>query len=313
MIDKNLLLISHVADEDGITPVILASLVYKSVSPILLNPNEADQVYLENVSKYDEVHITDVNISEELAKKINEDETLKNKTKVFDHHQSSIELNKYDFIKVVVEENNRKESATSLYYEYLKTISDNPILHKDSTKGLVEQVRIVDTYDFKTEEDKEALNLDYLFSILGRETYITYFKDYITNNEKFEYTEKERFLIKLQKDKIDNYITHKAKEMFKVKLDNHVVGIVYAETNRSLLGNYLIQNNDIDFAVVINISRSISYRGQDKVDLSVFSAKYGGGGHKNAAGSPLPKDLLENITKLIFNNITFIKESEENE
>ena len=311
MIDKNLLLISHIADEDGLTPVILAKLVYKNVTPILLNPGEVDKAYLENVDNYDLVHITDLNISEDLAKQINENEKLKGKTLIFDHHQSAINLNKYDFIEVVTEENNQKQSASSLYYKYLLTISENPLLHKESTKGLIEQVRIIDTYDFKTEEDKKTLNLDYLFSILGRENYITYFEDYIKNNDKFEYTKEENFLIKLQKDKIDNYITNKAKEMMLANLEGHKVGIVYAESNRSLLGNYLVENNDIDFAVVINIARSVSYRGKDKVDLSVFSAKHHGGGHKNASGSPLPKNILKDVTKLIFDDVTFIEQKEE--
>ena len=314
MIDKNLLLISHIADQDGVTPVILAKIVYKKVTPILVNPGEVDPVYLENYEKYDEIHITDVNISEDLAKKINDNEKLKEKTKIFDHHQSSIDLNKYDFIQVIVETKERKESATSLYYEYLKQISKNPLLHKKTTQGLVEEVRIVDTYDFKKEDDKKALNLDYLFSILGRENYITYFTKYIKENDEFEYTEKERFLIKIQKDKVENYIKQKAKEMFFAKIDGYKVAIIYAERFRSQLGNYIIENNDIDFSVIINVSSSVSYRGKDKVDLAVFSAKYKGGGHKNASGSPLPKDLLKNITKQIFNNVEFIeKENEKNE
>ncbi len=313
MIDKNLLLISHIADQDGITPVVLAKLVYKSVYTILVNPGEVDQAYLENMDKYDEIHITDVNVSNELAEKINSDKKLKAKTKIFDHHISAIDLNKYDFETVIVEQNNIKESAASIYYKYLKTISDNPLLHKNSTKGLVEQVRIVDTYDFKDEEDKQALNLDYLFSLLGRDNYQKYFKKYIEENDSFEYTNKEKFLIKLEKDKVDNYIKNKAKEMFKAKIDGYTVGIVFAENYRSILGNYLLENNNIDFAIIINVSKSISYRSNGKVDLSVFSTKYNGGGHKNAAGSPLPENLLKNITKLIFKNTEFIKEEDTNE
>ena len=36
-----------------------------------------------------------------------------------------------------------------------------------------------------------------------------------------------------------------------------------------------------------------------------LAAKYGGGGHANASGSGVPADLLKNITKLIFNDVTF--------
>ena len=166
--DKKYLLISHVADEDGITPVILSKLVFKNIDFVLTEPREVDKSYLDNVDNYDFVYITDLNVSPELALKINEDESLKCKTLIFDHHKSALELNKYDYITVIDESDGRKESATSIFYEYLCSISDNDILHKNSTKGLVEQVRLIDTYDFKTEEDKKAHNLDLLFSILGR-------------------------------------------------------------------------------------------------------------------------------------------------
>ena len=313
MIDTKLLLISHVADEDGITPVILSKLVYKEVDTILLNPGEVDKALLENIDKYELIHITDLSITEELAKKIDENDEYKNKVKLFDHHATALPLNKYSFAKVVVETETKKESGTSLYYEYLLSISDNEILHKNTTKSFVNEVRIIDTYDFKTEEEKKSLNLNYLFGILGRENYIEYFTNFIIQKDKFEYGEKEQLLIKLEKDRVDNYIKQKEKEIIFAKIDNYDVIVVYAESNRSLLGNYLVGKYDIDFAIVINISRSISYRGKDKVDLSLFAKKYDGGGHKNASGSPLPNDILKTITKKLFKKVDFKKEETKNE
>ncbi len=304
--DKKYLLISHVADEDGITPAILSKLVFKNIDFVLTEPREVDKSYLDNVDNYDFVYITDLNVSPELALKINEDESLKCKTLIFDHHKSALELNKYDYITVIDESDGRKESATSIFYEYLCSISDNAILHKNSTKGLVEQVRLIDTYDFKTEEDKKAHNLDLLFSILGRENYIDYFDNYIRVHDSFEYTKDEEFLIKLEKDKVDNYLKQKTDEMMRVNIDGHKAGVVFAERYRSQLGNYLVSlYDDIDFAIIISVARSVSYRGNGKIDLSVFAAKYGGGGHANASGSGVPADLLKNITKLIFNDVTF--------
>ena len=304
--EKKYLLISHVADEDGITPVILSKLVFKNIDFVLTEPRDVDKSYLDNVDKYDFVYITDLNVSPELALKINDDEKLKTKTLIFDHHASAIALNKYDYITVIDERDGRKESATSIFYEYLCSVSGNEILHKKSTAGLVEQVRIIDTYDFKSEDDKKAHNLDLLFSILGRENYINYFDNYIKVHDTFTYTDEEAFLIKLEKDKMDNYIEQKTTEMMRVKLDGYTAGVVFAERYRSQLGNHLINlYDDIDFALIISVARSVSYRGNGKVDLSLFAGKYGGGGHKNAAGSGVPKDLLKNITKLIFKDVTF--------
>ena len=313
MIDKKILLISHIADEDGITPIILAREVFKEVDTILLNPGEVDEKLIENIDKYEEIYITDLSISEDLALKIEENENYKNKIKLFDHHQTALYLNKYSFAKVIIERNEKKESATSIFYDYLLSISDCEILRKESTKGLVEEVRLIDTYDFKTEEEKRAKNLDYLFSILGRENYIEYFTYLIKENDTFAYNEREKFLIKLQKDKVDNYITQKENETIFANIDGYEVALVYAEFYRSQLGNYLVEKYPIDFAVIINISRGISYRGKDKVDLSVFALNYGGGGHKNASGSKITKEKLKEITKGLFKKVEFKKEENEDE
>ncbi len=314
MEDKKLLIITHVADPDGITPLILAKLVYKDFDSLLLNPKEVDKNLKENLDKYEEIHVIDLSMSEELAQEINNHNEWKKKIKLFDHHKSALPLNKYEFSTVVDETESQKESATSIYYNYLKSISDNQILHKKVTNGLVNQVRIIDTYDFKDEEDKIAHNLDALFSILGRNNYIEYFSKFLETNKEFKYNEQELFLIKLEQDKMNNYLERREKEIIKAKLDGYQVGIVYAERYRSDLGNYLASKNpDLDFIIIINVSQSISYRSDNKVDLSVFSAKYGGGGHKNASGSPLPDNLLKNITKLIFNDIEFFEESKEEE
>ncbi len=108
---------------------------------------------------------------------------------------------------------------------------------------------------------------------------------------------------------MNNYIEKREEEMLKTELDGYKVGIVYAERYRSDLGHHLAQKYpELDFVMIINISTSISLRGENKVDLSLYSKKYDGGGHKNAAGCPLPKDLLQNITKLIFKDIKIEEE-----
>ncbi len=309
MEENKLLIISHIGDPDGITPIILASFVFEKFDRLLLNPAEIDQNLKENIDKYEEIHIIDLSMSQALAEEINNNEKWKNKIKLFDHHQSALELNKYPFATVIVEQERRKESATSIYYEYLKTISNNEYLHRASTQGLVEQVRIIDTYDFKTEEAKEAHNIDALFSILGRQNYIDYFKKYIETHNEFKYTENEKFLIKLENEKKDNYIEQREKEMITAQLDDHQVGIVYAERYRSDLGNHLTTKHpELDYIIIISVAKSISFRGQDKVDLSLVASKYGGGGHKNASGCPLPPNILPELTKLIFKDIKIKEE-----
>jgi len=95
------------------------------------------------------------------------------------------------------------------------------------------------------------------------------------------------------------------KHVKKAKINGIPVGIVFAESNRSRLGHEMSSTmNDIDIAIVINVDKSVSYRAdKEEVDVSVLAVPAGGGGHKHASGSPLPKDLQEKITEYIFKDV----------
>lgn len=307
MLDKKIFLISHIADPDGVTAVVLGKLVFKNFSYTLANVDEVD----ENVKKvledpnYDEIHVVDLNITEKYAEEINSSK-YKNKIKIFDHHISNNDLNKYPFINVVDEKDGHKECGTSLYYNYLKSITENEYLNRNSTKDLVETVRLIDTWDWEKENKPEAKNIDIIFSMYGRENYIKKYLRFIKTHEEFSYTAFDIKLIEIENTKIQRYLEQKEKEMMKVTIEDEPVGIVYAERYRSELGNYLIgKHEDLKYIALINISRGISYRGKDRIDLSVISKQRGGGGHKNAAGSPLPENLLKQITEIIFKEVNF--------
>ena len=305
MLDTKIFLISHIADPDGLTAVLLGKLVFKNLEYALANVDEVDEKLKEIIEnpKYKEIHIVDLNITEEYAEKIN-NSTYKNKLKIFDHHISNIDLNKYPFITVIDEQDGHKECGTSLYCKYLTSIVDNEYLKRNSTKELVERVRLLDTWEWEKVGRPEAKDLDIIFSMYGREGYLKKYLRFIKTHEEFSYTAFDKKLIKIENEKIQRYLEQKEKEMMKVKLEGDLVGLVYAERYSSEHGNYLIRKyEDLAYIVLINVSRGISYRGKDRTDLSVISKKHGGGGHKNAAGSPLPKDLLKNITELIFEKV----------
>ena len=77
---------------------------------------------------------------------------------------------------------------------------------------------------------------------------------------------------------------------------------------------YLINKYDyLDYIVLINVDKSISFRGKDKVDLSIIAKKYNGGGHFNAAGSPLPKNLKEIIMQEIFKEAIIMEEKNDSQ
>ncbi len=289
-----MLIISHKADPDGVTPIILSKLVFKNFKYILSDVDEVDKFVMDNIDE--KIIVVDLNIKVETA-----DYILNNNKNVlvFDHHLSNKDMNKYPFIKVI-DFDSIKQSGTSLYYKYLLEKYNNPLLNKDVTKQLVEHVRTMDTYDFSITSKEEANNIEVLFKIYGRELFIDKFYNVIINDKEL-YSDEDLNLINLEKLRIKRYVEEK--EIIEITLDNKKVGVVFAERNMSELGNYLINKYDyLDYVILINVDKSISYRGNNKVDLSVIAKKYNGGGHFNAAGSPIPTDLKEKIIKAIFEN-----------
>ena len=304
----NILIFSHIADCDGITPIILSKLCFNNVDYKLLD-NPIDKDFLEYVnnndfSKYDYIYMTDLCVSEETIKQL--DDSFLSKFKIFDHHIGNIDMNKYDFIQVIDEENGIKQSGTSLYYNYLINNFNNGLLNKNSTKMLVDLVRQGDTWTFK---DNDAVYIADYLALVGIEEYINYFINFIKNNDEFYFEDKLKFLFEVEDRKRKLYIEEKEQQIIDIYIKPYNIGVVFAESYRSSLGNALATKyiDKYDFIIVINVSRSISYRGVKDINLSDFASIYGGKGHKLAAGSPLPIKLRENIIKLIFNDVV-IKE-----
>lgn len=296
-------LITHVADLDGATPIILSKLVFKNLEHFSCDIKDVDdtlKTVLMNEQNYDYIFITDLNISEELAIEIEKNDKLKEKIKIFDHHQSSMEMNKFSFIKVVVEENGYYECGTTLYLKFLKEFTRNKILNKKSIKYFTELVRQIDTYHFI--DKKSAMEIDDLYSIYGRERFIEIYTKYLRKNNNFKFSKIEKKLLEIENIKKEDYIEKKLEHVIKTNIKDIKVGIIFAEKYRSLIGNRLAEeNDDIDIAIIINIDKSVSYRAiKEDVDVTSLASIYGGGGHKHAAGSSLKEDLKEKIIDLIF-------------
>jgi len=237
-------LFSHIADCDGITPVILSKLAFNQVDYKLLN-NPIDKDFLEFVnnydfSDYDYIYMTDLCISEETLNQL--DESFISKFKIFDHHIARNEMNKYDFIDVIEERNNIKECGTSLYYEHLCKEFDNELLRKNVTKDIVEIVRLADTFSWEENQERNFALTDFL-SIMGIDEYVDYFYNFILNNQDFYLEEKYKFLFEIESKRKINYIEEKEKQLIKANINPYNIGIIFAESYRSILGNELARRN----------------------------------------------------------------------
>lgn len=301
------LILTHKADIDGLSPIIFLKILRKDIDYILLNANEINQKINEIIStklytKYDEIFVTDLTLDKQSCELIMKT-GCQDKFHTFDHHISNLISNNYSFgTAISVNENGIKECATSLFFKYLKGIYPE-VFDKEIFETYTELVRLNDTWDWAIDNNIFAKKLNDLHAILGRDKYIENYVEFLKNNDKFYYTEKQEFLLEVENERIQRYLEESEKTMFHATLCSKRCGIVFAEQNRSLLGNYLADKYSymLDFIIIINMQQGVSYRCvKDDIDVSEIASVYGGGGHIKASGSPMDNNLKKEVIKLIF-------------
>ena len=187
-------------------------------------------------------------------------------------------------------------------YKYLKNLYPETF-DTQALEHYSELIRLSDTWDWVKTNNQEAKKLNDLHDILGRESYIEYFIEFFKNNKTFFFTPEQKFLLKVEEQRIQRYLEESEKTMFHATLSGKRCGIVFAEQNRSLLGNYLAQKYShlLDFVVIINMQQGISFRSvKDEINVAEIASVYGGGGHFKASGCPMDNNLKKEVIKLIF-------------
>ena len=300
------LLLSHIADLDGITPIILMNILKLEFDYELFEVGELSRFIISKIDtnyfdKYDEVFITDLGITKEVADKIVSSK-YNNKFKLFDHHESHYYLNNYDFAKVVEEINGFKECGTSLFYNYLVKNYSKELLCKPSIITFVELVRENDTWQF-SDFKQEAKDLNSLFSFYGRDTFIEIYTRFLSDNKEFYFNKTESAILESLNRQKHEYLELMKDKVIIKKIYEYNIGFVFAEAYRSELGNYLaeVYYDEVDFIAIINMSSHISFRGKKNFkQVNKFAEIYGGGGHPLAAAMDFPADLQDKIIEYIF-------------
>ena len=300
-----ILLLSHIADMDGITPVILTKLTdidfeYQLFDIGEINKYLEDRIDNDSLDKYDEVIITDLSVNKEIANKIINSK-YKNKFRLFDHHATAQFLNDYEFATVHEEINGHKECGTTLYFNYLINKYNDDVLKKDSVITFVELVRECDTWQF-SDFKLEALDLNNLFSFFGKDYFIENYTKFLKDKNNFYFTELEQSILKSLNNKKCEYLEYMKDKVIIKKVKNYNIGFVFAEQYRSELGHYICKKyiDKIDFACIINLNYHISFRGIKDIKINEFASIYGGGGHPLACAMPLKNDIKDTIIKYIF-------------
>lgn len=315
----NILLFTHLSDIDGMGNAVLAKLAFDKVDYVLCETfsltKEVSKYYDDGrIYDYDRVYITDLWLEDPMYTKILNDEKLKGKFFVFDHHKTFLEkgYKQYPFamIKIAYDDGSLC-CGTSLYYDHL--VSEGFIDgNNECIKTFVELTRRHDTWEWKNiYNDERARDLTLLFETLGSDGYIEKMAEKLSSNITFEFDSVESVLIKSKKDKVREKNEFYSKKIRYIDIDGLKAGVVFiAYEYRNEVAEYFRENNyDMDFAMLICLDNwTIAYRSiKDNVVVRKVAEKFGGKGHDKAGANPLTEKQLDKIIEYLSSEDTYSK------
>ena len=261
---------------------------------------------LEHPEAYDKLYITDLSVTEYVANKIevvNDD----NHILLFDHHKTATWLNNYTWANVSVDRKMKngevkKCCGSEIFKDFLCLVKD---VKNKALDEYIELVRRYDTWEWKTKyDDMIPSDLNLLYKIKGRSAFMNSILQSVNDNIPL-FSQLDIELINIERRRINDYVAIKNNDIITFKILNYNVGVLFAEQYISELGNRLCElHPELDVIAMIG-QKAISYRTiKDNVDVSEIAKRYGGGGHKSAAGSLVKKSQLRKVMR----SLLFIKE-----
>ncbi|WP_010098670.1 DHH family phosphoesterase [Ornithinibacillus scapharcae] len=298
-------LLSH-NDLDGVGCGILAKLAFgKQVNVRYNSVGGIDREvswFLEKKETDTFLFVTDLSVNEENEKKLDEFYQNGGKVKLIDHHKTALHINQYDWGHIEVEDEAGKlQSATSLYYEYL--VRNEMLVAKPAIDEFVELVRLYDTWEWEKSGNLAAQRLNALFFLISIDEFEEKMLERLKENEHFYFDDFEKRILDMEDDKIDRYIRRKRRELIQNKIGKYYVGIVFAESYHSELGNELGKDCwHLDYIAIVNMgSRRMGFRTiHDDVDVSQIASEYGGGGHAKASGCTITDTAYKHFVEEVF-------------
>lgn len=309
------LIISHIADIDGMGGVILGKLAFNNIDYALLEFNELDN-YLENLSqfeKYKEIYIIDICVRNKSISLI-ENSFLKNKVVLFDHHESDVDTNKYDWANVIcINKDNVLTCGTSLFYDYL--VENCNIESNLSYSYFVEAIRNYDNNGpLKLKGNRDGIILTDILSVIGVDSFISnYYNKLNTDKKTFSFSEEELKISSDLKNRINNYINLCEKNLYDLVLNNNTVGLSVSNKYRSMVGNVLSEKykDKYDYILIADFERDkFSTRTVNNINLSEICQSFGGGGHKGAGGFDMTEEninIVDSALKKKYKTLTLNK------
>ena len=300
---------SHESDIDGMGSIVLSKIAFKDFDYELFpNVNELEVrfrslINTNSLNEYDEIYITDLSLLRPSIDMVNEC-GLKDKVKIFDHHQRAIDdgLDKYSFSTIIEKENNKKMCATSIFYNYL--IENNLIIKNDTLDEFCEMIRLEDTWTWEkySEFGIKSHDLAILFNAIGINNYINNLVNKINNND-LSFSSSDIKIINNKKEEYNKKtIEYIIDSCFFIDELGNKYGITYAPYEyRNEITNRIINEgnkNNISYMIVVAFDKGDygqkSYRSvKQGFDVNEIAKMHGGGGHPGAAAVYITKEQKE--------------------
>lgn len=238
-----------------------------------------------NISDYDNVFILDLALDAETIKLID-----KPNVTVIDHHEDHINNSHlYKHAKVLI-----KDETSTAKIILNSLLNTTPLLPAQKLLLL-----LVDDYDSYTLKIPQSYDLNLIFGNYQGTRAKEFIKNYRDGFKPF--SQKQKSIIDFYKTKIketiDNLEIHKAS--FSFNNENITALATFASSHINDVGNYLLDQDGCDVAIIINVnSQKVSFRTKKDINVSVLANRLcEGGGHPKASGG----EITEQFTK--FTNI----------
>lgn len=300
-------LFTHI-DADGLGCHVLAYRAFENVDVSYCTYTNIDEEVLrflrqENLNTYDEIFITDISVSQEVARLINQ--SIGHKTQLLDHHATATYLNEYKWAYVAEkDENDMPVCGTLLFYRYLVK---NRFLNVRNTY-LLEMVAAITQWDtwewIKHPKEKLPQQVGRLANLKDRKSFVDDFVMGSYTRETFQLSKKDLDFLEYDEQNKNQYINTVKKsailKKFRGKSNKDYLGaVVFAEQYISDLSEKLLEEYlEAQFVVIINLKhKNMSFRCKtNDIDLAEeIASLYGGGGHPKSCGAPLSKSVYEDL------------------
>ena len=306
-----IMIYSHKADIDGVGCIVLAKCAFPNVDfKLCKNVVELEETVREDIlnhklDEYSAIYVTDLALYEPALSMAYNDEDIRKKIVVIDHHQRSIDdgCDKYDFVNVAIRIDGRKTCATELFYRYL--FMKNFLRYSESSFNFVEHVRQEDTWEWDdgTSFGKTSHDLSLLFDVKGIDYFIATMVERIKENKDFKMTDEEQKVIDEYKRKINIELGYyRTKIEFFVDEYGNKFGAVFAPYYLRNEIPEMIRKEKMDISYFITVNLDNTKYGQKSYrivnggcSLNEIARIHGGGGHKESAHVLITKEQKEKL------------------